>query len=98
LKARVQTQGLWSKRRMYVAASDAVSTTDIPLKQVRRVVEAYSFWVADGGRRRDHETRRESGMEIGRMLTAAQLAVWKEWDKLAEILLHDLEDLHHGGA
>jgi hypothetical protein len=125
LEGQCQKQELWRERRVgylapllvkergvYVAARDAADLTGIPLRQVRRGVEAFAFWVAGKGTRQRGHGRggRESGMEMGmgmetgmemgtgRTLSVAQLAVRKEWEKLARILLEDREDLQQGGA
>jgi hypothetical protein len=82
-------------RQVYNAARDAATMTGIPLRQIRKAVQAYAFWIESEGQRYDQGTR-ANGM--GRTLTSTQLAARKEWGELAGLLLGDVEDLEGGAA
>lgn len=77
-------------RGVYTAARDAGKVTGIPLRQIRKVVEAYAFW-QQGRDRWFNVVSRANG--LSHTLTPANLAANKEWEKLAHLLLEDLEDL-----
>jgi hypothetical protein len=79
-----------NERHIYNAARDVARVTGIPLRQIRRVVEAYAFWI-DGW-----SDQGSSANGNGRTLTATSLALDKKWEELARVILEDLEDLQLG--
>lgn len=83
------------EKQAYDVARDAARTTRIPLRQIRKVVDACAFWVAGDGIRHD-QGRRANGS--GRTLTAGWVAGRKEWEGLARTILEDMNDLQQGDA
>jgi hypothetical protein len=81
--------------QVYNAARDAATMTGIPLRQIRKIVQAYTFWTEGESQHHDQGTR-ANGM--ARTLTSTQLAARKEWGELAVLLLEDLEDLQGRAA
>ena len=78
----------------YNTARKASKMTGIPLRQMRKVVEAYAFWEARRGKQFDVESDANG---LGRTLTHTHLVARKEWAGLARLLLEDMEDLRLGG-